>query len=92
MMEMDQVRRLNYSLSPKAYFDWCKKALKQLRYGFGTVGDLKPYEFDATGKITDPKKFVQSHIKMCAAQMGNPVFHPYYCRLIEYLKFLQNGN
>ncbi|MFY0674504.1 MAG: hypothetical protein JXQ87_13985 [Bacteroidia bacterium] len=64
--------------------DWSDEIRKLERY-FETFNDTMPqFQLNAGERITDLKKFIQSHLAIVRANNGKTTFHPYLQRLAAY--------
>jgi len=48
-------------------------------FDFPAAVDLAPFE-----RVLDPRKFVDSHIKILRARLGEKAYIPYYNRLLKF--------
>ncbi len=48
-------------------------------FDFPTAVDLAPFE-----RVLDPRKFVDAHIKILRARLGEKAYIPYYNRLLKF--------
>lgn len=55
-------------------------------FDFPASVDLAPFE-----RVLDPRKFVDSHITILRARLGEKAYIPYYNRLLKFKSLLVTG-
>lgn len=63
--------------------------LHQIKEFFDSASDLPVYK-TGCDLISDPKRFVESHIAYLETNTGKPGYLPYYNRLLNYYNYVRS--